>query len=679
MDAWERSVMRRRRGFRRSTAFACASLALAIASAAWAPGVGAVDQPTGNATATVETTPVSHSGDAADDPAIWRNPADPSRSIVIGNDKKGALEVYDLAGARIQRLTGGFYGNVDTRTGFVTGTGTIDLAVAYRLGIRVYRIDPTTRQLVNVTDATSGSITSPIGGEGICLYRSPVTGQLYVFVNARNGQIAQLALTDSDGDGLVEGTTVRQWDVGTEVEGCVADDELGSLYISEENVAIWRYGAEPTAPTGTGSRVAVDRAMSAGGHIRPDAEGLTLVYQPGGTGYLIASSQAASDTLNSYLVYERQGNNAFVREFRIVTGSVDGCGRTDGIDALAADLGPAFPNGIFICQDNNNTTPGSSGNQNFKFVPLERVVGLSNEPPPNEDPTAVMSIGCSGLSCTADGGGSTDTDGTIVDHAWDFGDGSSESGPEVTHAYGAAGTYTVTLTVTDDDGATDEASQVVTVSEAGTSIAFVGATTSNVNSQVHRVAVPTGVQAGDGLLLLFATNTAAAIAEPTGVTGWQPLNTLAMSGATTRAWRKVAGSTDAGAVVQISVSSGSKGNLVLLAYRGTSGVDPIAAFASAIDASGRSTHVTPVVDVSVANAWVVSYWTHKDSTSTLLAAPAGVVVRANGTQTGSGTVKGLVVDSGGPVPPGLYGGLTATAGATATNATMWTLVLAPAG
>ncbi len=668
-----------RRGQRRSLAFAGVGLVLLVASVTLAPGVVAVDQPTGNATATVETAPVAHSGDAADDPAIWRNPSNPSRSIVIGNDKLGALEVYDLSGARIQRLTGGFYGNVDTRTGFVTGTGTIDIAVTFRLGIRVYRIDPATRQLVNVTDNGTGSIPSPIGGEGICLYRSPANDRVYVFVNARDGRIAQLALTDSDGDGLVEGTIVRQWDVGTEVEGCVADDGLGSLYISEEDVAIWKYGAEPSAPTGTGARVAVDRVMSAGGRIRPDAEGLTIVYQPGGTGYLIASSQAASDTLNSYLVYERQGNNAFIREFRVVTGTVDGCGRTDGIDALAADLGPAFPNGIFICQDNNNTTPAPSGNQNFKFLPLERVVGLSNAPPTNQEPTAVLSIECSGLSCTADGSGSTDADGSIVDHSWNFGDGTSESGAEVTHPFGVAGTYTVTLTVTDDDGATDQASRVVTVSEAGTAIAFVGAATSNTNASTHGVTVPAGVQAGDGLLLLFATNTAAAIAEPTGVTGWQPLNTLAMSGATTRVWRKVAGPGDAGRVVQINVSATSKGNLVLLAYRGTSGVDPIGGFAAAIDASGRSVHATPVVSVSIANAWVVSYWTHKDSSSALLAGPPGVTVRANGTQTGSGTVKGLVADSGGPVPPGPYGGLTATAGATATNATMWTIMLAPAG
>ena len=94
------------------------------------------------------------------------------------------------------------------------------------------------------------------------MYHNTQTGQFSVFVNARNGQIAQWVLGDADGDGSIEGSMTRQWDVGTEVEGCVADDELGDLYISEENVAIWKYGAEPTDPTNTASRVAVEFGRS---------------------------------------------------------------------------------------------------------------------------------------------------------------------------------------------------------------------------------------------------------------------------------------------------------------------------------------------------------------------------------------------------------------------------------
>ncbi len=67
----------------------------------------AAAQPVGDALAIVETDPVGHTGDAADDPAIWVHPSDPSRSVVIGNDKGGSLEVYDLSGRRIQRINEG--------------------------------------------------------------------------------------------------------------------------------------------------------------------------------------------------------------------------------------------------------------------------------------------------------------------------------------------------------------------------------------------------------------------------------------------------------------------------------------------------------------------------------------------------------------------------------------------
>ena len=274
--------------------------------------------------------------------------------------------------------------------------------------------------------------------------------------------------------------------------------------------------------------------------------------------------------------------------------------------------------------------------------------------------------------------GSSDPDGTIASYAWDFGDGGTATGATASHTYTVAGDYTITLTVTDDDGDTDQASRAVSVTEATGAIEFVAQAMSNANSTSHSIVVPAAVAPGDGLLLFFGTNTTATISEPTGVTGWQPLDTLAMSGATTRVWRKVAGPTDAGSTLRISLSGISKGNLMLIAYRGTSGIDPVAAFSRAIDAAGRSSHTTPFTSVASPGCWAVSYWTHKDSTTNALNPPAGVVVRASGTQTGGGKVTGLVVDSGTPVPVGSYGGLTATAAATATNATMWTIILAPA-
>jgi len=61
---------------------------------------------------------------------------------------------------------------------------------------------------------------------------------------------------------------------------------------------------------------------------------------------------------------------------------------------------------------------------------------------------------------------SSDEDGIIVKFEWDFGDGSSGSGEAVTHTYGDAGTYTVVLRVTDDDGETATAQKTLTVNPA---------------------------------------------------------------------------------------------------------------------------------------------------------------------------------------------------------------------
>jgi PKD repeat protein len=75
----------------------------------------------------------------------------------------------------------------------------------------------------------------------------------------------------------------------------------------------------------------------------------------------------------------------------------------------------------------------------------------------NSAPTAAFSVDfCDGLTCQFSDR-SRDTDGTITKWEWDFGDGSTASEQDPSHTYSVAGTYTVTLRVTDDDGATDDA------------------------------------------------------------------------------------------------------------------------------------------------------------------------------------------------------------------------------
>jgi len=80
----------------------------------------------------------------------------------------------------------------------------------------------------------------------------------------------------------------------------------------------------------------------------------------------------------------------------------------------------------------------------------------------NQPPTAAFTPACNGLECTFTDG-SSDADGTIASYLWDFGDGQTSEEASPTHTYAAAGEVTVTLTVTDNGGATDEVSQTFDV------------------------------------------------------------------------------------------------------------------------------------------------------------------------------------------------------------------------
>ncbi len=334
-----------------------------LAAAAFASALAAALAPaqTVSVKATVETAPVPSAGDAADDPAIWIHPADPASSTIIATDKKWGILVYDLAGRELQRIRLGRPNNVDLRYNFPLGSGRVAIvAASERVGgkILVFRVDPATRRLF---DAAARDIATGLEVNGICLYVSPRTRDTYAFVSSMTGTLKQWRLFD-DGAGRVDAALVRTIEVGSIVEGLVADDRHAVLYVGEEEVALWKYGAEP----GDGDARTAVAAVGPGGSFTSDIEGLAIYAASNGTGYLVASDQFA----DSFVVFRREGRNEFVKRFFVSSGSsVDGVTHTDGLDLANFPLGPGFERGAFVAQDHSN--PGSS--QNFKLVPWERI------------------------------------------------------------------------------------------------------------------------------------------------------------------------------------------------------------------------------------------------------------------------------------------------------------------
>ena len=93
-------------------------------------------------------------------------------------------------------------------------------------------------------------------------------------------------------------------------------------------------------------------------------------------------------------------------------------------------------------------------------------VGTSNESP-SASFTTSPSTSAIDETVSFDASGSTDSDGSIERYEWDFGDGTTGTGRTVTHSFESTGDYTVSLTVTDDAGATDTVAKSITVRTGG--------------------------------------------------------------------------------------------------------------------------------------------------------------------------------------------------------------------
>jgi PKD repeat protein len=349
------------------------------------------------------------------------------------------------------------------------------------------------------------------------------------------------------------------------------------------------------------------------------------------------------------------------------------CGADGGhICSLLADSGEGLP-------------PGGQGNvaasvnaPSATAIMWSFVVAPGNgEPPPNQPPTAAFDASCDLLNCAFDSSASRDLDGAITAYEWSFGDGTTSTDADPDHVFGAAGSYDVSLTVTDDAGDTGSATHAVVVQDAPTEspIGFVGAAASTANNAKPTVTVPNATASGDRLILaLSLNNTSRTYTSPAG---WTLLDDVVAGDMRTVVWTKVAGSGDAGSAVLVALSGGSKYTSTVASYTGVDSA-PGLVFARAIDTGNHAARLTPAV-ATPDGAWVVSYWADKSGTTTSWTPAATVTARQQACAADAGRICSLLADSGGPVSAGGYPGVTASTDTSSAKATTWSIVLPPAG
>ncbi|MCE8038670.1 phytase [Halomonas sp. MCCC 1A11062] len=294
-----------------------------------------------------ETVPVESSGDAADDPAIWYNAQAPERSLILGTDKRRGLEVYDLAGERVQSLPVGRLNNVDLRQDVLLDGRRRDIAVATHRdtdSLAVFEIDAAGE--VSLLGKVATGLKEIYG---VCLYRHEE--ELHVFTNGKDGSYLQHRLEIVQGAPQVE--LLRFFRLDSQPEACVADDARSMLFVGEESFGVWVMRAAPDAGT---SRELVVEAQSP---LEPDIEGLALY----GDRYLIVSSQGN----HRFVVLEASPPYRLVGVFRVDEDSESGIGsvrETDGIEVSAHSFGERYPMGLMVVQSGRN----ASTNQNYKYL-----------------------------------------------------------------------------------------------------------------------------------------------------------------------------------------------------------------------------------------------------------------------------------------------------------------------
>ncbi len=297
-----------------------------------------------------------------DDPAIWVNHKEPSKSIVFGTDKEtnGAIYAFDLDGKIIPEKTIRNVqrpNNVDIEYGFKLNDSTQVDVMAFtereKQQIRLFSV-PDMRPLDNggfkvFENQTPPDYQLPMG---ISLYKSPKDHKIYAIVSRKTGPnenyLHQYELIpDSSGVKSILVREFGQFSGQKEIEAIAVDDYNGFVYYSDEGVCIRKYYAEPSDGNEELSCFGND-------YFHEDIEGIAIAAKGEGAGYIIISDQQRGQ----FNIFDRR-DNSFLKSVNLSTIGTDGC------DAVTVALNHQFSNGLFVAMNDN---------KNFYFYDLKKVL-----------------------------------------------------------------------------------------------------------------------------------------------------------------------------------------------------------------------------------------------------------------------------------------------------------------
>ncbi len=312
----------------------------------------------------LETDEVLSAGDAADDPAIWISPNDPSQSLIFATDKRAGLFSFDLQGRVVQRILAGRLNNVDLRT-LNEGPFSALVAASNRStdSISLFLVDQAGQATWMKVDEIATGLDDPYG---LCMHDDGTN--LQVFVNDSDGRYQQwlldVSLSASRENVSIGSTLVREWTVADQPEGCAVDDAEKTLYLGIESSGVYSVSADPSVPVVLDTVLPVD-----GDRVVADVEGMDL-YRTDQQTFLIVSSQGN----HSFAVVDVEPPYRYIGSFTVdpdIERGVDGAEETDGLAVANGWLTSQFSEGLLVVQDGYNTKP--TRRQNFKYVSIKDV------------------------------------------------------------------------------------------------------------------------------------------------------------------------------------------------------------------------------------------------------------------------------------------------------------------